>query len=246
MADIYIFKRIEKKYKLSEEKKSLLMSKICDRLIPDEHGVSTICSLYLDTPSFLLIRNSIDAVSYKEKLRLRSYGVPTADSKVFFEIKKKLDGVVYKRRVSMSRSAAIEYIKSGKKPLTGQIMDEIHWAMEYYERPMPRAALFYEREAYTVKDEDGLRITFDTGVRYRTEDLEDPKDSHGKKIVPDDMTIMEIKTGGAMPLWLSHILDECKIFPSKFSKYGTAYLDMLKALSDMKTLTNNKGVPNHA
>ena len=239
MADIYIFKRIEKKYRLTDDKKARLMSLIAERLIPDEHGVSTICNLYLDTPSFLLIRNSIDAVSYKEKLRLRSYGVPKGDSKVFFEIKKKLCGVVYKRRASMTRDEALDYIKNGVKPIEGQIMDELHWTMEYYGRPFPRTALFYEREAYTVKDEAGLRITFDTGVRYRTDELEDPKNSYGKKIIPDDMTIMEIKTGGAMPLWLSHILDECEIFPSKFSKYGTAYHDMLKSK------VNDKGVLNH-
>ncbi|MBQ8524004.1 MAG: polyphosphate polymerase domain-containing protein [Clostridia bacterium] len=241
MADIYIFKRIEKKYRLTDEKKALLMSRISDRLIPDVHGVSTVCNLYLDTPSFLLIRNSIDAVSYKEKLRIRSYGVPTADSKVFFEIKKKLKGVVYKRRISMKRDTALDYVKSGVKPVTGQIMDEIDWAMRYYENPMPRVALFYEREAFTVRDEDALRITFDTGVRYRTDELCDPHDSRGKTIIPDDVTIMEIKTGGAMPLWLSHILDEIQIFPSKFSKYGTAYHDMLSGEP-----IKNEGVHNHA
>ncbi|MBO5715190.1 MAG: VTC domain-containing protein [Clostridia bacterium] len=71
------------------------MSLIRDKLIPDKHGRNTLCSLYLDTPDYLLIRNSIDAVSYKEKLRLRSYGVPNDDKKIFFEIKKKHKGVVY-------------------------------------------------------------------------------------------------------------------------------------------------------
>jgi len=242
MADIYIFRRIEKKYKLSEEKKVILMSRISERLIPDEHGVSTVCNLYLDTPSFLLIRNSIDAKAYKEKLRLRSYGIPSADSKVFFEIKKKLDGVVYKRRVSMTRDEALTYVKERVKPRTGQIMNEIDYAMDFYGGPVPRCALFYEREAYTVKDEDNLRITFDTGVRYRTGDLECPMDSDGKRVIPDGVTLMEIKTTGAMPLWLAHVLDECGIFPSRFSKYAAAYLDLCKKQND----SEYKGVLNHA
>ena len=90
--DVFIFRRVEKKYFLSEEKKAALLSLISDKLIPDEHGISTICNLYLDTPSFLLIRNSIDARDYKEKLRIRSYGKVNDDSKIFFEIKKKFKG----------------------------------------------------------------------------------------------------------------------------------------------------------
>jgi len=34
---------------------------------------------------------------------------------------------------------------------------------------------------------------------------------------------MEIKIPGAMPLWLSHILDELEIFPISLSKYGKGY-----------------------
>ena len=50
-------------------------------------------SLYLDTPSWRLIRDSIHAGAYKEKLRLRSYGKPNPESLVFLEIKKKYKGV---------------------------------------------------------------------------------------------------------------------------------------------------------
>lgn len=234
MSDIFLFKRIEKKYRLTSEKKALLLSRLQPLLVPDVHGVSTICSLYLDTPSFLIIRNSIEAKDYKEKLRIRSYGVPSADSKVFFEIKKKYDGVVYKRRVSMRCDEAVSYIHGGIKPASGQIMDEIDWAMHYYENPLPRTAIFYEREAYTVKNCDSLRITFDRDIRYRTDELEAPRDSRGKKIIPDGTTLMEIKTAGAMPVWLSHILNEYGIFPSSFSKYGTSYLDFMGSVPQDK------------
>ena len=171
MSDIMIFRRVEKKYLLNPAQKTALLSLIRERLTPDEHGCNTICSLYLDTPDHLIIRNSLIARTYKEKLRIRSYGVPSADSKVFFEIKKKYDGVVYKRRVSMRCDEAVSYIHGGIKPASGQIMDEIDRAMHYYENPLPRTAIFYEREAYTVKNCDGLRITFDRDIRYRTDEL---------------------------------------------------------------------------
>ena len=221
--DIYIFKRIEKKYFVSPKKIEQLMSKIKELVVPDRHGVSTVCSLYLDTPDFLLIRNSIEAKTYKEKLRLRSYGTPQKQDKVFLEIKKKFKGVVYKRRISLPLCEAMEYIDTLKKPIDSQIMREIDYAMGFYNYPKPKMLVSYKRMAFFAKDDDNVRITFDSSVRYRTESLDLRDGDYGTKILPDDVIIMEIKTSGAMPLWLSKALDECKIFPTSFSKYGTSY-----------------------
>ena len=148
MKDVFVFNRLEKKYKITEETKSLLLAELLPRLIPDSHGKSSICSLYLDTPSFLIIRNSIQGKVYKEKLRLRCYGTPTLDDKVFFEIKKKFRGVVYKRRVPMTLKQAYLYIDNSIKPLESQIMSEIDYAMNFYGNPKPSALISYEREAF--------------------------------------------------------------------------------------------------
>lgn len=228
MADIFIFKRIEKKYRINSREKDALLSLCGDLLVPDAHGRSTISSLYLDTPSHLLVRNSIDAKVYKEKLRIRSYGTPKLDDKIFFEIKKKFEGVVYKRRVSMTLDKAYDYIADQTRPEESQIMSEIDYTMRFYGIPKPSMLVSYEREAYFVKNEPNLRLTFDNSVRYRENDLFLEKGSNGKEILDKDEFILEIKTDGAMPLWLAHILDELTILPSSFSKYGTSYLDTLK------------------
>ena len=234
MKDICIFKRVEKKYLLPVEKKEELLSVIEEHLIPDAQGKSTICSLYLDTPDFLLIRNSIDATTYKEKLRIRSYGVPEDNGQVFFEIKKKYKGVVYKRRISTTLSKAEAYLQSGVPSEDSQIMREIHYAMEFYRRPVPRVLIACEREAYFDVKHPNLRITFDSAVRYRnyglssSEGLTDSLGSSGKQILPDSLSLMEIKTDGAMPIWLAEALGNCKIYPGKFSKYATAYRDILQ------------------
>ena len=229
MKNVMIFRRIEKKYRVSDAQKKLLLDEIGPRLVPDIHGQSTISSLYLDTPDHLLIRNSIDAKAYKEKLRLRSYGTPNADSEVFLELKKKYDGVVYKRRVVMTLAEAEQYIDSGETTQSSQIMREIDYAMGFYRYPKPAMLIAYEREAFSVQDMPNLRLTFDTSVRYRDTRLFLESGTAGKTILPEDISILEIKTDGAMPLWLSHALDDCEIRPSSFSKYGTAYLDTLKA-----------------
>ena len=228
MALTYVFRRIEKKYRITAAEAEALKGALCDVLCPDAFGVSTVGNLYLDTPDFLLIRRSIEAEAYKEKLRLRCYGKPTDDSTVFLELKKKYTGVVGKRRIALPLGEACAYLESGVPPREGQIMRELDYAMTLYRHPSPRVALFYEREAYAYEGEAGVRLTFDTGVRYRTDDLLLQHGSEGRRILPDGTVLMEIKCVGAMPLRLAHLLDAMRIFPARFSKYGTAYTDLLR------------------
>lgn len=44
-----------------------------------------------------------------------------------------------------------------------------------------------------------------------------------RALLPADEVIMEIKNSGPVPLWLSHALTSAHIYPTSFSKYGTAY-----------------------
>lgn len=226
MSDVCIFRRIEKKYLLTEPQRRALTERIAAYLKPDEYGRSTVCSLYLDTPDYRLIRSSIEATTYKEKIRLRSYGTPGADGRVFLELKKKYDGVVYKRGVAVTERQAEAYVRSGIKPFDSQIFRELDYAMRFYGCPHPAAVISCEREAFTVPSVPNLRLTFDTAVRYRDTDLTLKAGTAGKGLLPENDTILEIKTDGAMPLWLTGALDECAIRPASFSKYGAAYRDM--------------------
>lgn len=131
--------------------------------------------------------------------------------------------MVYKRRVAMPLCKAYEYINSRVKPEESQIMSELDYAMDFYKNPFPKALIAYEREAYFVKDYPNLRLTFDSNVRYRTGDLFLEKGSEGKTILPEGEFILEIKTDGAMPTWMSKAINDLEIYPVSFSKYGTAY-----------------------
>lgn len=217
------FKRIEKKYLLSEAQYDALFERIGAHLRPDEYGRSTVMSLYLDTPDFRIIRQSVEAVDYKEKLRLRSYGTARADSTVFLELKKKFGGVVYKRRAAMSLAEAERYLRAGIKPFESQILSEIDWAMRLYGRPQPRAMIACEREAWFDEQHPDLRLTFDRNIRYRESELRLSRGSAGIALLPEKTVLLEIKTAGAMPLWLSRALDAEGILPGSFSKYGAAY-----------------------
>jgi len=203
----------------------LLLEKSKEYIKSDKYGVTSICNVYFDTEDSELIRTSIEKPLYKEKLRLRSYGTPTSeDSKVFLEIKKKYDGVVYKRRVSMSLKESEKYLNNGIKPEceNGQIIREIDYIIEHYNLK-PKLFLAYDRIAYNGIEDTALRITFDTNIRSRENDLSLMAGSYGDNLIDGDTYLMEIKANGGMPLWLVDLLSTLEIYPLSFSKYGNIY-----------------------
>lgn len=221
-----VFKRYEKKYMLTAAQYKKLCHMASDRLVIDEYGKHTICNIYFDTDNYSLIRSSIEKPVYKEKLRLRSYGIPTADSTVFLEIKKKFDGIVYKRRTQMTLDEAYKYINGEEIDKSGQILNEIDWFMNFY-KPVPKVYLAYDRVAMYDKYDSSVRVTFDTNIRWRDAVLGLENGAWGAVLLDEDKYIMEIKISGAMPMWLSSILDRLKIYPASYSKYGTCYSDFL-------------------
>ncbi|MGN0563317.1 MAG: polyphosphate polymerase domain-containing protein [Candidatus Heritagella sp.] len=221
------FARIEKKYLLTPVQFQALHKGMEPHMKADEYGKYTICNLYYDTDDFAFIRASLEKPVYKEKLRLRSYGVPTGEQPVFVEIKKKFDHVVYKRRITLPCSQALRYLSGGPHPLIhDQIGREIDWFLQTW-RPKPRVFIAYDREALAGIVQPDLRITFDTRLRWRNTDLDLRMGDQGSPLLPPDRILMEIKFSGAAPLWLSHLLSENGVFPTSFSKYGTCYRENL-------------------
>nr|WP_316621561.1 polyphosphate polymerase domain-containing protein [uncultured Ruminococcus sp.] len=225
MAFTYIFQRVEKKYMLTREQYEYLINAISPYMAPDQYGETEIRNIYFDNADNELIETSLLKPTYKEKLRLRSYGVPKMDSTVFFEIKKKYRGIVYKRRISMKLKEAYAYIDGGKLPesIEGNIPSEIDYMMNRYSLT-PKAFISYKRVAWTCESDPDLRITFDRDITSRYDDTRLESTADGHKILPKDTVLMEIKIPGAMPLWLAHILSEKNIFPHSFSKFGTAHV----------------------
>lgn len=223
------FRRIEEKYLLDQEQYEMLREALQDVIEPDDYPESTICNIYYDTPDYLLIRRSMEKPVYKEKFRLRSYGVATEDSPAFMEIKKKYDGIVYKRRVQTGTEDAMSYLAGGPEPDVNdtQIMEEIDWFCQNYDL-VPALFLAYDRLAFRDREDPELRITFDRGIRYRCHDLDLTKGDYGRRLIPDEQVLMEIKIPGAAPVELSRLLSELGIFPVSFSKYGKCYQKMME------------------
>ena len=219
------FKRYEIKYLLSAKQKRELMNTVNRHMVLDQYGRTTIQNIYYDTPEYRLIRTSLEKPVYKEKLRLRSYGTADANKTVFIEIKKKYDGVVYKRRTSATEAEATAYLNRGIK-IAGhedQISREIDYFKNFYEGLRPAMVISYEREAFYGKEDPDFRMTLDENILWRDEDLTLRKDAYGTAILNPGQCLMEVKVAAAMPLWLTHEMNRLGIYQVSFSKYGRAY-----------------------
>jgi len=215
------FKRYEKKFLLSQEQFHPLHEIVAKHMPPDIYGEYLVQSLYYDTSTWDIIRKSIENPVYKEKMRLRCYGVPDIDSKVFLELKKKYKGIVNKRRISFPIE---ELHDKTTRDIASDDKSQIGKELDYYFKSNPvdeRVHISYSREAFA--DGRGLRITFDTDIRFRTNLLDYKHPNGGLAILPDGIILMEVKTLGCMPLWMAQALSKFDIYPTSFSKYGVGY-----------------------
>lgn len=216
------FRRVEKKYVIKEEQYLALIDKIKDKMQEDEHGESTICNIYFDTKHYYLIKHSLSKPVFKDKIRLRSYNIPTEDDLIYLEIKRKYAGIVSKRRIETTLNEFYSYIENSNNIAESQIKKELDYYFKYYKL---KETMFvsYKRSAYYDKENKDFRLTFDSNILARNYDLQIEKGNYGEQILEKEKYIMEVKTLGAMPLWFIKILDELKIYPCGFSKYGEAY-----------------------
>ena len=228
---IEVFSRYEKKYLLDEQKFRFILDSIQGKMIADKYNrdnqLYNIANIYYDTPDDALIRASIEKPVYKEKLRLRSYGIPGLNDKVFLEIKKKYKGLVNKRRTKLVLDEAYNLTLEGKVPeyqeyMNKQVLEEIKYFLNVYNLE-PKVYLTYDRMAFFEDGNSDFRVTFDTNIRSRREDVRLEAGNHGELLIDNSFWLMEVKSFQAVPKWFTNILMEAEAFPTSFSKYGTEY-----------------------
>jgi hypothetical protein len=225
------FMRYEIKYMVTDEQRWLIEHAMRDYMSADEFGENTICNVYYDTLDYRLIRRSLEKPIYKEKLRVRSYGAVGRDEEVYLELKKKYNGVVYKRRLSLAEHEVEDYIDGTiGLPSPCQIGNEIAYFRKLYGFMVPSMYICYDRSPFFSKNDPNLRITFDRNILFRKTDLSLRIKPYGEALLQDGYSLMEIKTAGAFPLWLTHLLTKNRLVKTSFSKYGTAYCNTCKTV----------------
>ena len=219
---VLAMQRSEIKYILTKEQLEYFKSALVGHMEVDQYGKTSIESLYLDTPDYRLIRTSIEKPSYKEKIRIRSYGLADKDTTVYLELKRKSCGLVYKRRIPLKEYQTDLIYQDHQIVENSQIAKEINYFINFYGQLIPAFLIIYDRTAYFEPDTD-LRLTIDENPRYRSDNLTLHTSLEGESLLEDGGAILEIKVQEAMPLWLTEILSKGKIYKSSFSKVGTAY-----------------------
>ena len=228
---IVTMKRVEMKYILTDSQVPEFVEKLKGHMEIDQYGLTSIASLYYDIPDYRLIRASIEKPPFKEKIRVRSYGLADDKSPLFLELKRKADGIVYKRRVMTNQETIDKFFNfEGDICADGQIAREIAYFRDYYQALVPSCLIIYDRVAYFENDGD-LRLTIDYNPRYRVDNLNLSTNMEGIPLLPSGYALLEIKVQESIPLWLTTILSELKIYKNSFSKYGEAYKQQIRYLN---------------
>ncbi|MCC8192422.1 MAG: polyphosphate polymerase domain-containing protein [Ruminococcus sp.] len=223
MAYSNTFKRGEKKFLLNPTQYKRVREALAGKMAVDQYGRHTILNVYCDNEYNESVIKSLSKPVYKEKLRLRSYGIPTDDSTVFLEIKKKFKGVVYKRRIEVKYRDAWNYLCYNLPlPDDSQQEKEIDY-LKTRMRLKPYVFVGYNRIAMYGLEDNELRVTFDTNIRYRYDDLDLKQGDSGKIILGDGNYLMEVKCAGSLPIWFADILAGEKIYSTSFSKVGNVF-----------------------
>lgn len=230
MAYQAVFKRCEMKYMMTRKQQKAVLEAMLPYMCLDNFGHTQIRNVYFDTDNYRLVRRSIEKPSYKEKLRIRGYEKVKAQDKMFVELKKKYDDVVYKRRESLPYIDLITWMEKGNEtpfPIDTQIGREIAYFFFYYQTIKPKVFLSYEREAFYALDGSDFRVTFDENILARREELSLSAEIWGERLIDEDCVLMEIKTSGGIPIWMTKVLTQERLYKTSFSKYGTAYENMI-------------------
>lgn len=220
------------KFMITKEQYKNVVDGFSDRMELDEYNIGgkkyTIMNLYYDTPLDDLVSTGLKREDkYRFKIRLRSYDpkYPTA----FLEIKKKVNGLVNKRRTLMYIDDVNPFLMEHRAVpqsdiIKPQVIKELDIIAHEF-KLIPKVVLCYDREAFFgTRSEDGdLRVTFDTNIRARRDELDLRKGSHGNPILDENYVLMEVKVDKAVPLWLARLLSENNVRKKRFSKYGTEF-----------------------
>lgn len=225
------FQRMEKKTTLPSDRVEAFKARLAPYMEHDANNQSgrpyMVCNLYYDSPDDHVIRNSVELPYYKEKLRLRSYGVPTLDSKVYLELKKKQDGVGTKRRARLCLRDAETFLETGRHPEGLSYMDEqVLREVDYYrthQAVISRVYISYLRTAYHSVEDPAFRVTFDTDILARRHDLKLELGRYGTPLLTEGTTLMEVKFAGAVPFWFARAMSDFGLSFHTFSKVGTDF-----------------------
>ncbi|MCI0746562.1 MAG: polyphosphate polymerase domain-containing protein [Verrucomicrobia subdivision 3 bacterium] len=236
--------RFEQKYIITEEQALQIRDFVRSYLELDENGVGKpnysypVHSLYLDSDDLKLYWSTINGDKNRFKLRLRFYN-NNPDTPVFFEIKRRMNNCIMKKRGGVRREA-VDWLLAGHIPEPSHLVSKdpkhLHALQDFSRfmsqyRAKPKAHIGYFREAYVPHDDNSARLTMDREVRAEPEltarlstKMENPILVWGREVV------LELKFTNRFPDWFRDLV---RIFGLR--QCGAAkYVDGVARLGEYK------------
>ena len=240
--------RFEVKYLVEPHRLPALRAFLHPFTVPDRvslrPGTDTfsVCSLYLDSDDLMTYRQAATGELQRFKLRLRTYG-DAEDSPVFFEVKRKANGVVSKLRVPLSRDDARAWLNGrpvGRVARGGPDREaaETFRELQTQLRARPVMRVRYRREAYESVPDQSVRITLDTELAYAVTFDGELGHATGRWVVPRvDGVILEVKFTDCLPTWMQEFVRSLALQQRSVPKYGMC-IEHLIGTSDRVALSN--------
>jgi len=238
-SDVTLRSRFECKYIVSPAAVPALREFIQPFMAPDRYAARwdgnryAICSLYLDGFDLPLYQQTVGGEKNRFKLRVRTYD-DDPDSRVFFEVKRKLNNIVSKQRAALSRADAQQMVEHGvngwMSGLPTDVIDDLNCFALYADltnaRPLVRVK--YMREAYESRGGDPVRITIDTDLMHSITLDNDLRHETGRWITtPTSGSILELKFTERYPEWIADLVHTFGLRQQPVPKYVMSVDHML-------------------
>ncbi|KKL57499.1 hypothetical protein LCGC14_2234780 [marine sediment metagenome] len=225
--------RFELKYLIDENCARVVRDFTACHLEPDEHALHRpnfeypVHSLYLDTPDLALCRATLHGERNRFKLRIRFYDEDPAKP-AFFEIKRRLDNVIIKRRAAV-RGPSVQQILAGHLPAWSDLQEPGANNLGTLHRfcgltgaigAEGRIIVSYMREAYVTPNDNAVRVTFDRGLAVRRYRSGSPRGGDEPLVNVDlGRVILEIKFTDRFPFWLGEMVRTFNLQRCSMAKY---------------------------
>lgn len=197
-----------------------------------------IYSIYLDSPQLDLYGATVCGHKNRFKLRARYYDGKVT-SPVFFEIKRRVNDVIFKDRAGIRRQS-VKRLLRGAVPTRDDLIDpgnpEAFAALKEFCRlatslgATGRAIVAYTREAYNSPENDDVRVTFDRKVAGSWYDDSLPIEAALRtdrawvypEIEPGQVepgVVLELKFTGCYPRWMESLAASFDLYRTCMAKY---------------------------
>lgn len=217
--------RHELKYIINAGEHALLSRRLQMTMAQDAYAAQSggeyhIRSLYFDDPDDSAIRDKLDGLDTRDKIRIRIYN--GSDRTIKLERKRKDGAYVQKSSLRLTRQECDALLKGDcrfllgrPEPFAGQMFGILK-----LRQLRPRVLVDYDREPYVFPAED-VRITFDKNLRtaLRATALFDPDVPTYPVTELRNCMIMEVKFNRSLPAYVQMLIQTGAAQRTAASKY---------------------------